>query len=186
MKNTIKKYQLEDMLQADLVRKFEESKRKIYYVSKYGSIFSQDKKDDTKIKQLSTPADNFGYPLTVVNGKTKRVHRIVVETFIRELEQGEVVNHLSGIKTQNDLNNLEITDYKGNTQHAWDTGLINASNRKALLKKLHERRKLTFEDAEEIRKLHKEENKGQRELSRMYNCNVNTISQILKNKAYTY
>lgn len=186
MKNTIKLYQLEDMLQAGVIKQFDESSRQNYYVSKYGNIYSQSKSNPEKIKQLATPVDNHGYPLVVTNGKSKRVHRIVVEAFIRPMNDKEVVNHISGIKNQNDLNNLEITDYKGNSRHAWDTGLITLKNRDNLLKKLHDKRKITFEDAQEIRRLHKEESKGNRELSRMYDCNSNTIKQILDNKSYKY
>lgn len=186
MKKTIKEYQLEEMITADLVKKFDESKFKTYYVSKYGTIYSQRKNDPSVINELTLVTGSNGYVVVRINNKNHYVHRIVATAFIRPMEPNEVVNHLSGNKTLNSVDELEITDYKGNTQHAWETGLITIKNRSNLLKKLHDKRKITFEDAQEIRRLHKEEHRGNRELSRMYDCNSNTIKQILDNKSYKY
>ncbi len=46
------------------------------------------------------------------------VHRLVVEGFIRELKNGEIVNHKDGIQTNNRVENLEICDISANARHS--------------------------------------------------------------------
>lgn len=50
-------------------------------------------------------------------GAHKAVHRIVAETFIRPMKNGEQVNHLNEIKTDNRLSNLEICTPKENCNY---------------------------------------------------------------------
>jgi hypothetical protein len=54
---------------------------------------------------------------------SRYVHRLVVEAFIGEIPVGLEVNHISGEKTDNGLENLEVVTHALNTKHAWDTGL---------------------------------------------------------------
>lgn len=63
------------------------------------------------------------------SGKTKypTIHRLLALTFIDNPKKLPVVNHKNGDKLDNNLNNLEWTDYKNNTAHAIDTGLWNSS-----------------------------------------------------------
>ena len=51
------------------------------------------------------------------------VHRLVVEAFIGEIQAGLEVNHISGQKVDNCIENLEVVTHAENTQRAWDTGL---------------------------------------------------------------
>ena len=55
-----------------------------------------------------------------------RIHRAVAALFIPNPDSLtlDIVNHRDGNKTNNHYKNLEWTDLSGNTQHAWDTGLI--------------------------------------------------------------
>jgi hypothetical protein len=54
---------------------------------------------------------------------SRYVHRLVVEAFIGEIPAGLEVNHISGQKVDNRIENLEVVTHATNTQHAWDTGL---------------------------------------------------------------
>lgn len=71
-----------------------------------------------------------GYPVMTVRNSGKdqrqlRCHRFIVECVLgRELTPTEMVNHLDGNKHNNDYTNLEVTTAAGNTQHAYDTGLM--------------------------------------------------------------
>lgn len=53
----------------------------------------------------------------------RKVHRLVVETYIGKIPEGYCVNHKDGDKLNNCLDNLEIVTFKENTQHAYRTGL---------------------------------------------------------------
>ena len=87
-------------------------------ISESGEIFSATLNRNLKL----TLSDNgylvFGY------GKTPRklttVHRAVVETYIRSIPKGMVVNHKDGNKLNNHVSNLEIVTYKQNSIHARD------------------------------------------------------------------
>lgn len=51
------------------------------------------------------------------------VHRAVASAFIGEIPEGFVINHKNGVKSNNNLENLEIVTYSQNSKHAFDTGL---------------------------------------------------------------
>ena len=49
----------------------------------------------------------------------KFVHRLVADTFIRELTKDDIVNHKNGVQTDNRLENLEICDLSENGRHSF-------------------------------------------------------------------
>jgi hypothetical protein len=54
---------------------------------------------------------------------SRYVHRLVVEAFIGAIPIGLEVNHISGQKTDNHLQNLDVVTHAINAKHAWDMGL---------------------------------------------------------------
>ena len=170
---TIKLWQLEEMLQAGVVKQFEESERQNYYVSKFGNFYSQSKSNPEKIKQIKLSPDRQGYLRANINGKTTKVHIVVAETFIRPRKPGEVVNHLNPEcdRTLNNVEQLEITTQSNNLKHAWDA------------KK--ERRRLTYEKAEQIRELYRVEGLSFNALARIMDCSATSVKQIIDGVTFT-
>lgn len=64
-----------------------------------------------------------------IDGERARflVHRLVARAFVDGYEDGLCVNHINGIKTDNRAENLEWVSLARNTEHAWETGLVDLS-----------------------------------------------------------
>lgn len=96
---------------------------KQYYVSDHGRIRSHSLTNLCKdARLLKHTVDNNGY-LTTVNNMA--IHILVAKAFVHNPEPDKftIVNHKNGDKKNPHFENLEWTDYQGNTQHAMDTGL---------------------------------------------------------------
>ena len=66
-----------------------------------------------------------GYENYTINGKNKRVHRLVAENFIVNPKPDEynVVNHIDGNKRNNFYKNLEWCSHSMNAKHAIENNL---------------------------------------------------------------
>ena len=52
-------------------------------------------------------------------GSTKKVHRLVAQSFLPDFDNSLQVNHLNCIKHDNRVENLEMANQSRNTKHAW-------------------------------------------------------------------
>lgn len=68
--------------------------------------------------------------------KPRRVHRLLAEAFIPNLNQLPHINHKDGNKLNNDLDNLEWCDHLTNMRHAFSTGLANNTGSRNGMSKL--------------------------------------------------
>jgi hypothetical protein len=86
----------------------------------------------TREKIIAQQNNNSGYPLVHLHLDNKRtavtVHTLVAEAFVEPLE-GETVNHIDGVKTNNAASNLEWATYTENHNHAVETGLNKQAHR---------------------------------------------------------
>ncbi|MGN0348238.1 MAG: HNH endonuclease [Roseburia sp.] len=66
-----------------------------------------------------------------VNGKrkSKKIHRLVAETFIENPNNYNVVNHIDGNKLNNNYKNLEWCTSSKNNFHAWENGLNHSTEK---------------------------------------------------------
>jgi NUMOD4 motif len=71
-----------------------------------------------------------GYLSLKISKRHYYVHRLVALAFIPNPDNLPQVNHLSGMKTLNTVENLEWCTPSQNQRHAYDTGLANADFRR--------------------------------------------------------
>jgi hypothetical protein len=88
-----------------------------YSVTSTGVVYSSKRGDPTEVKGSVW----MGYrKVALSNGskvKTIAVHRLVAETFLTKPRGFNVVNHIDGDKSNNNLSNLEWTNHRGNSKH---------------------------------------------------------------------
>lgn len=63
-----------------------------------------------KFKSANCP-DRGGYYRFHVNGKTRKIHRLIAETFIENSMNKPSVDHIDRNRTNNDVSNLRWADY---------------------------------------------------------------------------
>ena len=92
----------------------------LYEVSDMGNVRS------LRNNIVLSGGNSRGYRVVVlsVNGnkKTFAIHRLVAKTFCEGYAEGFVVNHIDGIRDNNNKNNLEWTTQAGNVRNMMDRG----------------------------------------------------------------
>lgn len=110
----------------------------LYQVSNNGKVKSI--KRDIILKSSSNHK-GYLYVILCKNNKSKvgRIHRLVAETFIPNPENKPQVNHINGIKADNNVNNLEWCTNTENLKHAFAIGLkTNVGNNNPRTRKINQ------------------------------------------------
>jgi hypothetical protein len=170
------------------IRGFENS----YMISNKGRVKSLDrfiiksdgKRQTFKGRILKLRRDKYGYlRISFHMGqdvKTFSIHKLVAIAFIGDPPSStHHVNHKNGIKTDNDVSNLEYCTPKENNIHAFSIGLM--SGRKG---SSHHNCKLTDDDVREIR--YKLKDVSSRYLSEKYGVSVSMINNIKSKRSWTH
>jgi hypothetical protein len=96
-----------------------------YFVSNLGRF-----KNSKGVIMTNYKPHHSGYIYVRVNRDKYGLHRLVASTFIDNIENKPVVNHIDGNKTNNSVTNLEWVTVKENNQHNHNAGLIKCFTRK--------------------------------------------------------
>lgn len=154
-----------------------------YEASNTGHLRSLNYKNSGKVK-LIVPALSGGYLKTMLlsdDGKyySWMVHKWVALAWLGPRLEFEV-NHKSGIKTDNSVENLEYCTRSENIQHAFDNGLI--LPRRGTKNNLS---KLTEEQVKEIRNFANNcigRYYGRKELAKKYGVSECTIKEVVNRR----
>lgn len=126
-----------------------------YQISNYGRVKSKARITNVGIKNVKEikRKEKILKPLKLTKGylgiklynntfsKTFKIHRLVAETFIPNLNNLPQVNHIDGNKQNNYVDNLEWISNLKNQRHAIKNGLIDLELRKNNMSKLGKSKK---------------------------------------------
>ena len=145
-----------------------------YEISDLGEVRNKFTK---KVKSLRVDRGGYSRVTLYPSGKTYHIHRLVALVFLKNENNLPVVNHINGVKTDNNVNNLEWCSYKHNVNHAYEKGLnkhrnIHGENNPSV--------KLNWKSVNEIRDLARD-GVAWKEIAKMYNVKYNCVKRIVLN-----
>jgi hypothetical protein len=162
-----------------------------YYVTEDGRVYSKKyhpiKNRNCEIKEIKLGLDRYGYLrvniYTNKKFKTCRVHRLVAEVYLPNLNNLPEVNHHDGIKTNNNVSNLYWCTSSENTKHAFENGL-----QKPMKGEKHPNSKLTEEQVKWIKENYIRNHRefGGTSLSKKFDVTQSLISDIINNKLWKH
>lgn len=146
------------------------------FISRNGDLFSE---RSNKVLKPTIGSSGYYEYSTKVNGKKTKLyqHRLVATAYIPNPYGYKVVNHKDGNKLNNEPDNLEWCTDKQNSEHAWQTGLINNRGSKMT------RARWTDTQVQLLRSYHKQGH-TLTELCKANNCPESTMSLMLNRKTY--
>lgn len=165
-----------------------------FKISNFGNLYS--KRTNKILKQTISKSGYYIFSTRLKGIKSKSicfiVHRLVAEAFLENPTEYQIeeasktkynkvyVNHKDGDKLNNHVDNLEWCTAKENYQHAIDNKLYVPPL------KIDAQRKLTYKEAEYIRKVYIPRDKefSQAALAKRFHITRQSISSILLYKTY--
>jgi len=163
----------------------------LYLVSDHGRVRSVGRTVDHPRGQrilkgkVLKPGFSHGYNMIGLqkNGPRKffYVHRLVAAAFIGPCPVGRQVNHVDGVKLNNQMFNLEYVTPSENTLHAYRAGLL-----KAICGTKHYSAKLSEADVLEIRAAHAAGGVTQQKLADKYGVARKSICKIIYRKSWRH
>lgn len=156
-----------------------------HLVSSNGQIFRKThigKYGTRRGRWLKPQHDRNGYIHVLIGAPrvTKKLHRIIAETFIPNPDNLPVINHIDGVRDNNSIDNLEWCTQSHNVKHSFITGAH-------IPKKGTEqwRAKLNQVKVNEIRVM-LNDGVPQYTIAEQFSVNQSVISRIKNNKAWRH
>lgn len=160
-----------------------------YYITREGMVWTTLRRGG--IERFLKPIVRNGYAYVDFkkNGVPKRcaIHRLVAKEFIPNPYKKPYVNHIDGNRLNNNVDNLEWCTQKENMHHAHHVlGKCKATEKSKAIASLQgkKNRKLTMEQAIEMRRLRHENKTTIKELSSLFGLSVGCVKGILYEKTY--
>jgi hypothetical protein len=125
---------------------------------------------------------------------TFAIHQLVARAFLDNRSSKPTVNHINGIKTDNNVNNLEWATYSENLEHAYRNRLRRAVKTNEIASKNY-KRKLTEQQVREIKLLITASNlrlEGEaksltlKQIANNYDVGRSTISSIKSGRSWSH
>lgn len=168
----------------------------IYEISNFGRLKSLPKKARSigsagyeyfiqRTEKIRRPSrDTFGYMHAFLhkdgNSKAFLIHRLVATAFIENPNNKYAVNHIDGIKQNNNVSNLEWVTKSENVKHAYSTGLMCNKGEN------HPGVKLNEVIVKEIRLKYIPRLYSSRKLAKEYGISKTQILDILNKKSWSH
>lgn len=155
----------------------------LYAITKSGNVWSYPKKygkyvsTGKFIKSNVNPKDGYTYIILYKDKKpnTRKIHRLVAITYILNIENKKEVNHKNGIKTDNNVINLEWCTRQENATHASKNNLLKKNTN-------HWNCRLSDYQISKIRKIALTKKYSQRKIGELFGVNQSTIWKIIHNQ----
>lgn len=148
-----------------------------YGITTEGQVFRIKKYKNSKDAPLS-PSIVSGYPRVSLSVNRKvynvHIHRLMAITFL-DVENGLVVNHKDGDKTNNRLSNLEVCTYQYNEWH----------KRNVLEKRATPLAKLSEDQVREIRKI-RETGASLSTIAKQFGLSKGNVSFIVRRETWKH
>lgn len=150
-----------------------------YQISSTGSVKSL-KRNKEKILNLQKGTHGYLHVNLCKEGKLKtfKVHKLVGTAFLSNPFNLPQINHLDGVKTNNNIWNLEWVNNSDNSKHAFRLNLRSNQGEK------HPRSKLKEKDIIQIKSLYKNKKHTQKNLAELFNVSPQLIYYITSNRSW--
>jgi hypothetical protein len=164
-----------------------------YFVSNLGRVKSAERvimrsngmKQTIYGRMIKISYDHDGYPKVSMNKDkkrhTRRIHRLVAQAFIPSIHNKTEVNHISGVKKDCSVGNLEWCNRSENMLHAHENDL---KKQTVMVGDEARYRKLSSVQVKEICKMYETGNYTQLYIAGIYGVSRGTIHQIVRNKIW--
>jgi hypothetical protein len=153
-----------------------------YFVTSWGRIFS------IRAKHITGQVGKRGYRTLRTMKRNLPIHRLVAKAFIPNPEDKAYINHKNGIKTDNNITNLEWVTPKENYEHAIATGLTKPTEmyKYAPIPKKGDNAKFTIEQAKRVVHLVRKKGYSYTKAGATEGMSYSTVAHIMTGRRYVH